>query len=110
VITFVLVPGACHGGWWYEPLARQLEHDGHAALPITLAGLEDQPRLDRLITLNTHVDQVAAAVPAAGQVALVGHSYAGSVITGWPTAYPRGSPRWSTSTHSCPRTATPAGS
>jgi len=81
VITFVLVPGACHGGWWYEPLARQLEHDGHAALPITLAGLEDQPRLDRLITLNTHVDQVAAAVPAAGQVALVGHSYAGSVIT-----------------------------
>jgi len=81
VITFVLVPGACHGGWWYEPLARQLEHDGHAAVPITLAGLEDQPRLDRLITLNTHVDQVAAAVPAAGQVALVGHSYAGSVIT-----------------------------
>ncbi len=81
MITFVLVPGACHGGWWYEPLARQLEHDGHAALPITLAGLEDQPRLDRLITLDTHVDDVAAAVPAVGQVVLVGHSYAGSVIT-----------------------------
>src|SRR5215218_2760691 len=21
--TFVLVPGACHVGWWFEPLARQ---------------------------------------------------------------------------------------
>ncbi len=81
MITFVLVPGACHGGWWYEPLARQLEQDGHAAVPITLAGLEDEPRLDRLITLSTHVDEVAAVVPADGQVVLVGHSYAGSVIT-----------------------------
>ncbi len=81
MITFVLVPGACHGGWWYAPLARRLEHDRHAALPITLAGLEDQPRLDQLITLATHIDEVAAAVPAAGPVVLVGHSYAGSVIT-----------------------------
>ena len=51
MITFVLVPGACHGGWWYEPLARRLEQDGHAAVPVTLAGLEDEPRIDRLITL-----------------------------------------------------------
>jgi thioesterase domain-containing protein len=82
VITFVLVPGACHGGWWYEPLAQRLEHDGHAAVPLTLAGLEDEPRLNRLITLATHIDEAAAAVPAAGDVVLVGHSYAGSVITG----------------------------
>lgn len=80
--TFLLVPGACHGGWWYEPLADLLEHDGHVALPLTLAGLEDDPRLDQLITLTTHIDQVAASVPASGEVVLVGHSYAGSVITG----------------------------
>lgn len=80
--TFVLVPGACHGGWWYEPLARRLEQDGHVAVPMTLAGLEDEPRLDRLITLTTHIDEVAAAIPLAGKVVLVGHSYAGSVITG----------------------------
>jgi len=49
---------------------------------VTLAGLEDQPRVDQLITLATHVDQLAAAVPAGGNVVLVGHSYAGSVITG----------------------------
>lgn len=82
MITFVLVPGACHGGWWYEPVARRLEQDGHVAVPITLAGLEDVPRLNRLITLSTHIDDVAAVVPATGQVVLVGHSYAGSVITG----------------------------
>jgi pimeloyl-ACP methyl ester carboxylesterase len=81
VITFVLVPGACHGGWWYEPLAHELEQDGHVALPVTLAGLETTPRLDRLITLSTHVDEVAAIAAAHGQIALVGHSYAGSVIT-----------------------------
>jgi thioesterase domain-containing protein len=76
VITFVLVPGACHGGWWYEPLARCLEQDGHAAVPVTLAGLEDEPRLDRLITLTTHITQATAAVPADGEAVLVGHSYA----------------------------------
>lgn len=80
--TFVLVPGACHGGWWFEPVARELERDGHVAVPVTLAGLEDEPRLDRLITLATHVDQVADVIPADGGVVLVGHSYAGSVITG----------------------------
>ncbi|HWE70741.1 MAG TPA: alpha/beta hydrolase [Acidimicrobiales bacterium] len=80
--TFLLVPGACHGGWWYDPLARVLEQDGHVALPLTLAGLEDEPRLDQLITLTTHIDQAAGSVPASGEVVLVGHSYAGTVITG----------------------------
>lgn len=77
-----LLPGACHGGWWYDPLIRMLDQDGHELLPITLAGLEDEPRLDQLITLTTHIDQVAAAVPTSGDVVLVGHSYAGTVITG----------------------------
>lgn len=81
VITFLLVPGACHGGWWYEPLARRLEKDGHVAIPITLTGLEDEPQLDQLITLASHIDEVVAEVPVAGPVALIGHSYAGSLIT-----------------------------
>ena len=80
--TFVLVPGACHGGWWYEPLVDRLEQDGHQAIAVTLAGLEDEPSLDRLITLTTHIDQVSELMPSGGDVVLVGHSYAGSVITG----------------------------
>lgn len=86
---FVLVPGACHGAWWYDPLVARLTEQGHTARALTLAGLEDEPRLDRLITLDTHVGQtaelvseVAAAVQATSPgVVLVGHSYAGSVIT-----------------------------
>ncbi len=79
---FVLVPGAYHGGWWYDRLVDALEADGHIPVAITLAGLEDKPQLDRLITLGTHIDQVAAAVADADQIVLVGHSYAGAVITG----------------------------
>lgn len=87
--VFVLVPGACHGGWWYDPLVERLETDGHTARAVTPAGLEDRPRLDRAINLDTHVDQTLAAVedvappPGNGTGAvLVGHSYGGSVITG----------------------------
>ncbi|MHB8191028.1 MAG: alpha/beta fold hydrolase [Ferrimicrobium sp.] len=80
--TFVLVPGACHGGWWYDPLVEALDANGHLGIPLTLAGLEDKPQVDQLITLDTHIDQVAAAVPDSGRIVLVGHSYAGAVITG----------------------------
>ena len=37
--TFVLVPGACHGGWWFEPFARRLRRRGHEAYPLTLTGV-----------------------------------------------------------------------
>ena len=60
---FVLVPGACHGAWWYDPLVARLTGEGHTARAITLAGLEDEPRLDRLIPiLDTHVEQTARLV------------------------------------------------
>lgn len=83
---FVLVPGACHGGWWYEPLASALERNGHRALPLTLSGLDfgDCAEAGR-VTLEDHVAEVGAAVSSAvrrtPRVILVGHSYAGSVIT-----------------------------
>ena len=87
--TFVLVPGACHGGWWYEPLVARLESEGHTAVGVTLAGLEQTPELHQPITLERHVDQTADLVttlasgpdPGRSGVVLVGHSYAGSVIT-----------------------------
>lgn len=87
--AYVLVPGACHGGWWYDDLRERLDREGHRSRAVTLAGLEDVPRADRLITLDTHIDQVSATVAEmAGngdqpeKVVLAGHSYAGSVITG----------------------------
>lgn len=83
--TFVLVPGACHGGWWYDPLAARLRDRGDTALTVTLRGLAPDDDLAALpaITLDTHVGQLAEVVAGADEaVVLVGHSYAGSVITG----------------------------
>jgi pimeloyl-ACP methyl ester carboxylesterase len=83
--TYVLVPGACHGGWWYDPLVARLAEQGHRAVPVTLRGLAADDDLATLpaITLDTHLDQVAGVVAGIDEeVVLVGHSYAGSVISG----------------------------
>ncbi|UFS58638.1 alpha/beta fold hydrolase [Subtercola endophyticus] len=92
--TYVLVPGACHGGWWYDDLVAELRARGHEAEAVTLAGLEvtagaggsDAGGDSSAVNLTTHIDQVGrvverAAADAAEGVVLVGHSYAGTVIT-----------------------------
>lgn len=79
---FVLVPGACHGGWWFEPLARELREAGHRADAVTLEGLDPDVEARPGINLETHVRQVVGLLAERGdEVVLVGHSYAGSVIT-----------------------------
>ncbi|HEX4362613.1 MAG TPA: alpha/beta fold hydrolase [Pseudonocardia sp.] len=82
--TVVLVPGACHGGWWYEPLVQRLAELGHRATAVTLAGVSE--RADELtgrVNLDSHVAEIVELVTAAAEpVVLVGHSYAGSVISG----------------------------
>ncbi len=56
---------------------------GHTATAVTLVGLEDEPDVDRRITLDTHIGQVSASRGADrddradAPVVLVGHSYAG---------------------------------
>ncbi len=83
VTTFVLVPGACHGGWWFAPLAEELRRHDHSALPLTLAGLGQDDDRDALVTLDTHIGEATQAVlETGGGVVLVGHSYGGSVISG----------------------------
>ncbi|MEV6488325.1 alpha/beta fold hydrolase [Actinoplanes sp. NPDC051633] len=80
---FVLVPGAWHGGWWYEPVVDALSADGHQAVAVTPAGLGPDDDLTKdVVNLDTHVAQVAAEVLAGdGPATLVGHSYGGMVIT-----------------------------
>ncbi|MBM3687931.1 MAG: alpha/beta hydrolase, partial [Actinobacteria bacterium] len=43
--TFVLVPGAFHGGWVWTPVAEELQRRGHQAVPLTLTGLGDLKHL-----------------------------------------------------------------
>src|SRR6266508_2939749 len=64
--TFVLVPGAWLGGWVWEPTARRLRQRGHDVHPVT------------------HVADVVDLVRDEGldDVVLIGHSYAGIVVTG----------------------------
>jgi pimeloyl-ACP methyl ester carboxylesterase len=86
--SHVLVPGACHGGWWYRPVVDALESRGHRARALTLAGLGPEGMSGAgQVTLDSHVEQTAAAVAEAteasgGPVVLTGHSYGGAVITG----------------------------
>nr|BFE56184.1 alpha/beta fold hydrolase [Dactylosporangium thailandense] len=76
--TYVLVHGAFHGGWCWQPVAAALTAAGHAVQAPTLAG-EADPEAD----LDGHIAEVVAAVrAAAAPVTLVGHSYGGIVATG----------------------------
>jgi pimeloyl-ACP methyl ester carboxylesterase len=80
----VLVPGSYHAGWYFETAVPLLEAEGHRVIAVTLAGL-DRPGADLGgVNLDTHIDDVVAAIHAARarDIVLVGHSYGGMVITG----------------------------
>jgi pimeloyl-ACP methyl ester carboxylesterase len=83
--TFVLVPGAWLGGWAWQPVARQLRDRGHDVYPVTLTGLGDRSHLARPeVDLETHITDVVNLLETEDvrDVILVGHSYAGIVVTG----------------------------
>lgn len=83
--TFVLVHGAWHGGWCWQRVAARLVAAGHEVHTPTLTGLGERAHLiSRDVNLETHITDVAATLHYADlrDVVLVGHSYAGMVITG----------------------------
>jgi pimeloyl-ACP methyl ester carboxylesterase len=83
--TYVLVGGAWLGGWCWEPVARPLRAAGHDVHPVTLTGLGERVHLaERGVDLETHIADVVnlVAYDDLRDVVLVGHSYAGLVITG----------------------------
>ena len=82
---FVLVHGAWHGGWCWSRVARLLTAAGHRVFAPSLSGLADRSHLfGPRIGLATHVEDIVRLVEFEGldDFVLVGHSYAGSVITG----------------------------
>ncbi|WP_091504063.1 MULTISPECIES: alpha/beta fold hydrolase [Amycolatopsis] len=83
--TFVLVPGACHGAWCFQPLAEDLRRAGHRAFPLTLTGLAERAaELTGAVNLDTHIQDVLDVLEyeQITDAVLVGHSYGGVVITG----------------------------
>jgi pimeloyl-ACP methyl ester carboxylesterase len=85
VATFVLVHGAGHGGWCWKSVAPLLRKAGHDVFTPTLTGLgERRHLLTAELGLETHIRDVEALLfnEDLSDVLLVGHSYAGMVITG----------------------------
>jgi pimeloyl-ACP methyl ester carboxylesterase len=83
--TFVLVHGACAGGWSWKKLAPLLREAGHEVSTPTLTGLGDRAHLDRVdIDLDTYIQDVARLLHFEDlhEVLLVGWSFGGMVITG----------------------------
>ena len=83
--NFVLVHGSWHGGWCWRRVADLLEKRGHKVFTPTLTGLGERSHLmSAMITLDTHITDVANVIKWENldNVVLVGHSYAGFVVSG----------------------------
>ncbi len=83
--TFVLVPGFWLGGWAWEDVTATLREHGHVVYPVTLTGLGERRHLGNAeVNLDTHIQDVGNLIyyEKLQNVILVGHSYAGIVITG----------------------------
>jgi pimeloyl-ACP methyl ester carboxylesterase len=83
--TFVLVAGACCGGWSWNRVAPLLRAAGHEVWTPTLTGLGDRVHLATPdVNLDTHITDVVNLLfyEDLHAVTLVGYSYAGAVIAG----------------------------
>ncbi len=82
--SFLLVHGAWHGGWCWRDVSAALLRAGHRVHAPTLTGLGERAHLLRAdIDLQTHITDVQNAIEAEElhDVVLVGHSYAGMLVT-----------------------------
>lgn len=82
---FLLIHGAWHGGWCWSDVADRLRRRGHRVHAPSLTGLADRAHLLSLqVTVETHVQDVLGLIrhESLDGCVLVGHSYAGNVITG----------------------------
>lgn len=83
--TFVLVHGAWQTASTWDAVTARLRSAGHAVEIPRLSGLEnDSKLLSPAISLQTHIADVTGVLTRENlqDVVLVGHSYAGMIITG----------------------------
>ena len=86
----VLVHGSFVGDWYWDPVARGLRARGHNVTAVALTGDTAGPD-PAAVTLQAQIDDVVAAIDAAGEpVVLVAHSAGGRPATGaWDAARDR---------------------
>ena len=82
--TFALVHGAWQTAATWDLVAPGLRAGGHAVTIPLLSGLEGESSISPAVSLSQHIDDVLEALTRtdAAEVVLVGHSYAGMIITG----------------------------
>jgi pimeloyl-ACP methyl ester carboxylesterase len=83
--TFVLVHGACHGGWCWSRVARRLRAAGHDVFTPTLTGFGERAHLlTHDVGPATLVQDVVAVLEneELSGVVLVGHSFGALVALG----------------------------
>ena len=88
--TFVLVHGAWQSNRTWDLLAPLLRERGHRVITPVLRGLgTDRGHLTSKVALHHHVEDVANELERLREKAvLVGHSYAGMIISGAVESYP----------------------
>ncbi len=82
--AFILIHGAWHGGWAWDPVAERLRAMGFDVIAPSLIGLAERAgEATPQTCLSDHIAQVVGVIDATpGPVVLVGHSYGGMVIAG----------------------------
>jgi pimeloyl-ACP methyl ester carboxylesterase len=83
--VYVLVGGGWLGGWCWQSVAHRLREEGHDVYPATLTGLGERIHLaSPEVDLETHIADVVNLIEFEDlhEVVLLGHSYAGLVVTG----------------------------
>ena len=82
---FLLIHGAWHGGWVWSEISEILGYQGYSVSTPTLTGLgEKKHLLSSKITIDTFIEDVVNHIifENLNNIILVGHSFAGSVISG----------------------------
>ena len=83
--TFILVHGTWLGGWSWQYVRRILQRAGHDVYAPSLSGCGDRAHMmNPDIGLDTHIQDIVNIIDfeSLDNVILVGHSFAGLVITG----------------------------
>jgi pimeloyl-ACP methyl ester carboxylesterase len=81
VTTFVLVHGACHGGWCWEKMVPLLQARGYKVHAPDLPGLGKDPTPPANVTLADNVEKISRLLDKIDEpVVLVGHALGGVTI------------------------------
>jgi pimeloyl-ACP methyl ester carboxylesterase len=79
---YVLVHGAFHGAWCWEPLVAELSSAGHTVQSLDLPGSGDDATPVAEVTLEAYAERICQTLSEQPErVVLVGHSMGGMAIT-----------------------------